>query len=103
MSHSRVINKLEPGRSYVMRQKWPRMVWEVIDVTAMPEPELNDFKAKTLNYATTEAGGKYYILILADIIDRDIEPSTPDFAKTINDLFLQASDWWHGFVIQNLN
>lgn len=95
MKYKLIIDFDDDGiRRYVIHNEHPQAVLLLHDKTNVPEPELNLFKQKVVNYASTEPAGRYFLLTIEAVKPHDYE-SENMLAKTMGDILLGAADYVH--------
>lgn len=101
MTHEQIVHPEMPGRTFVVRKSEPKAVFEVFDLTNLSEAELMQWKRSNVNYATTEAAGRYYALMLVDMVE--VIEETPGFGAFLAKMYLEAADWWNDKAIAAMN
>jgi hypothetical protein len=80
---------------HVLHTNAPMMAFKVHDVTDLSEPELLQFKRETMNYATIEIAGRYYMLTIAAIFDNIEYANDLELAEKVNSIMLGAGDFYY--------
>ena len=89
---------------FILRQKEPRLVLQIFDISQLDTRQEIDFKKNLAAYSTTHANGRDMLLTI-HAIHPDDAPAIEHHnnpGQVISDLLLEAADYVHDAII-NVN